>query len=710
MAYTPAVYTGDGSTTLFSFTFPYVKGADVIVTVDDVVTAYTFSTPNQVSIVPAPANGTEVRVARNTPIDMIQYIFDSGVPFLTKFADANWRQLLYSLQEYIGGLADIIGRFGRTVRAPEPIGELPDAATRANKLLTFDDDGQPLVLPYNLDSVPGLTLRVEALEDTATLHVATFASLASTPCEAGLLVTTLGHTTEGIGGRTFIGKVGVVAPGGDGGSRNASASPGFFWELQDLTYVSIADFGASPLSTAATDAALTACEASTFKIFHVPGYGYTTTKSFTTLTKTYQGEGQITSGADALPGNYTYLASKPSSPGPAVPPYIFQGDLSKTKAEYFIVGPGLRTAINEPYFVGQQSPRSQVFDNRSGESGLLCRITNNPAAGQPTIQVNSTQDVFVGQTLGLSSQIVVGAYLDTLVVQSFVPNTSITFTTNLTHAYVAGDAVSNGFRTSASWRIINVFHRGGGDCYSDVIRVEANYTKKPGQTHFYNTSTCGAFSGDTVASRPGNYMQMSEWQFSDNNNDVAVISEVRSFFRNNDTGAMGCIWNGTYYASGGSKAANSAHVVAGIWKRGLDLSLADFSAGGQAAISLARGQMIYWDNSGTLDVGGQKLWSNTLGTSKTYLDGSNNWNYERGANKWTFANSGATILPAQLQVGTSASVGTTLTTGLGIIAGADVSVPIGNKFTLNGVGGNSYLQIIGGNIILVKNGVTVATW
>jgi hypothetical protein len=96
---TSNAYIGDGTTTLFAFDFPYISGSDVVVTVDDVVTSFSFSTPSVVSVSPAPANGASVLIYRNTPSTFMEYVFSEGVPFLTRFADRNWQQLLYVLQE-----------------------------------------------------------------------------------------------------------------------------------------------------------------------------------------------------------------------------------------------------------------------------------------------------------------------------------------------------------------------------------------------------------------------------------------------------------------------------------------------------------------------------------------------------------------------------------------------------------------------------------
>ena len=61
MATTKNTYTGNGSTTNYAFTFPYIKQADVKVSVDNVATtAFTFANATTVSFNTAPANGAEI--------------------------------------------------------------------------------------------------------------------------------------------------------------------------------------------------------------------------------------------------------------------------------------------------------------------------------------------------------------------------------------------------------------------------------------------------------------------------------------------------------------------------------------------------------------------------------------------------------------------------------------------------------------------------
>ena len=58
-------YVGDGSTVLFSFTFPYIEESDVEVKVDGTVltnpTEYSFANATTIQFVAAPADGAECK-------------------------------------------------------------------------------------------------------------------------------------------------------------------------------------------------------------------------------------------------------------------------------------------------------------------------------------------------------------------------------------------------------------------------------------------------------------------------------------------------------------------------------------------------------------------------------------------------------------------------------------------------------------------------
>ena len=79
MATTQNTYTGDGSTTNYSFTFEYLKQSDVKVTLDTVATtAFTFANATTLLFTSAPANNVAIRIFRDTAIDTLSSTFFPG--------------------------------------------------------------------------------------------------------------------------------------------------------------------------------------------------------------------------------------------------------------------------------------------------------------------------------------------------------------------------------------------------------------------------------------------------------------------------------------------------------------------------------------------------------------------------------------------------------------------------------------------------------
>jgi len=113
MATTQNTYTGDNSTTLFSFTFPYLEESDVKVSLDGVVktqtTDYTFANATQISFNTAPGTGVAIRIFRETNIDSAQATFFAGSSIRSQDLNDNNNQLLYSTQETVNRRLDKTG-------------------------------------------------------------------------------------------------------------------------------------------------------------------------------------------------------------------------------------------------------------------------------------------------------------------------------------------------------------------------------------------------------------------------------------------------------------------------------------------------------------------------------------------------------------------------------------------------------------------------
>lgn len=114
-----ALWAGDGSTTQFSFSFPYQSPADVYVEVDSTIVPTVFVTSHTVQITPAPAFGSEVLIYRSTPAITMANDFQLGAPFLPSNIDENFEQTLFALQEAL----DFLAKTGSTI--PDHEHDLP---------------------------------------------------------------------------------------------------------------------------------------------------------------------------------------------------------------------------------------------------------------------------------------------------------------------------------------------------------------------------------------------------------------------------------------------------------------------------------------------------------------------------------------------------------------------------------------------------------
>ena len=100
MAVTEQSYTGNGSTTNYSFTFPYLKSTDVEVQVDaTVTTAWTFANATTVQFNTAPASGAKIKILRQTSVDSLTATFYPGSAIKSEDLNDNFTQNLYKTQE-----------------------------------------------------------------------------------------------------------------------------------------------------------------------------------------------------------------------------------------------------------------------------------------------------------------------------------------------------------------------------------------------------------------------------------------------------------------------------------------------------------------------------------------------------------------------------------------------------------------------------------
>ena len=100
MAITQNTFTGDGSTVLFSFTFPYLDESHIKVSLNGSDTIlYTLANATTIQMNTAPANGVAIRIYRNTDSSSLEAQFFSGSSIRAQDLNDNFTQIIFKTQE-----------------------------------------------------------------------------------------------------------------------------------------------------------------------------------------------------------------------------------------------------------------------------------------------------------------------------------------------------------------------------------------------------------------------------------------------------------------------------------------------------------------------------------------------------------------------------------------------------------------------------------
>jgi len=99
-AVTQNEYTGNGSTTNYSFTFPYLKASDIKASLDAVeTTAFTLANATTLQFNTAPSNGAKIKIFRETGVDNLTATFYAGSAIKSEDLNDNFTQNLFVTQE-----------------------------------------------------------------------------------------------------------------------------------------------------------------------------------------------------------------------------------------------------------------------------------------------------------------------------------------------------------------------------------------------------------------------------------------------------------------------------------------------------------------------------------------------------------------------------------------------------------------------------------
>ena len=178
MATTQNTYTGNGSTTNYSFTFEYLKQSDVKVTLDTVATtAFTFANATTISFTSAPANNAAIRIFRDTAIDLLSATFFPGSAIKAEDLNQNFTQSLYVTQESDADslLATTTANTAKTT-ADTALTNSAAAVTTANSSVatanTADTNASAAVTTANAASATATTASTNAASAVTTANTA----------------------------------------------------------------------------------------------------------------------------------------------------------------------------------------------------------------------------------------------------------------------------------------------------------------------------------------------------------------------------------------------------------------------------------------------------------------------------------------------------------------------------------------------------------
>lgn len=258
-------YTANGVTTAFTFGFLLLLAGDLVVKVTDTsgntstkalgvdytVSGTGVASGGTVTFLTAPASGYHVTVYRDTTLERTTDYQTNG-DLLAATLNGDLDRMYLLLQEiFVGGKG-----VPTSLRVPngETVGQLPDAGTRANRLLGFDSNGAPtVVVGVDASSATALTFNLAdranfslgaALVGGAARVVDSIAVLRTLPKTGSSRVFVTGYYAAGDGGGGVYYYDSADLVSADNGGTIILASDAGRWKLAQSFPVSIKQFGA----------------------------------------------------------------------------------------------------------------------------------------------------------------------------------------------------------------------------------------------------------------------------------------------------------------------------------------------------------------------------------------------------------------------------------------------------------------------------------
>jgi hypothetical protein len=181
MAITQNTYTGDGSTVLFSFTFPYLEATDIKVSLDGTdTTAYTLTNATTIQFNTAPNSGVAIRIYRVTDDEALAAQFYPGSAIRSQDLNDNFTQNLYSTQEANRNASESLTKVNIANQTSDAAVATANAATAtANQAAADAATAGSTANTANTTAVNALTAANSAAGDAANAVTAANSALAA---------------------------------------------------------------------------------------------------------------------------------------------------------------------------------------------------------------------------------------------------------------------------------------------------------------------------------------------------------------------------------------------------------------------------------------------------------------------------------------------------------------------------------------------------
>jgi len=198
MATVENTYTGNGSTTNYTFTFEYLEQADVKVTLDGTATsAFTFANATTLSFNTAPGSGVAIRIYRDTDVDVLKATFFPGSAIKAEDLNNNFTQNNFSAQESKSLASQAPTALANSVTA---IATANQASIDASAALTAVIAAVAYAPVANVAAIPGSPVDGDYIEILNSTGIESFSPLAGLPVgfvgDSGLSVR-LNYTSSG---------------------------------------------------------------------------------------------------------------------------------------------------------------------------------------------------------------------------------------------------------------------------------------------------------------------------------------------------------------------------------------------------------------------------------------------------------------------------------------------------------------------------------